>query len=436
MTHNWGNYPKLPSAKKKYIQWRHQSDLFAERPVLPYGTGRSYGDSCLNNSGSIISTHYLNHFISFDQKTGVLRCESGVTLENILQLILPRGWILPVMPGTQYITVGGAIANDVHGKNHHVKGSFGCHVIQFELLRSNQERFICSAEKNADFFSATIGGLGLTGLITWVELQLAPLRSEIVTTQTIPFRGLEEFIETNKRYGRDHEFISSWLDCQSTGKNFGRGLFFAANFSEESSLQKIKIKPKKSVPFYFPSMTLNKFTIKYFNAIYFSANKKHQEKNRIQHFTQQLFPLDNLLHWNRIYGKRGFLQYQCVIPHENGLSAIRSLLKKITASNQGSFLSVLKTLGDITSPGMLSFPRPGISLALDFSFKGTKTLTLLKHLDDIVMQADGRVYPAKDACMSENAFKKYYPPLEKFLPYKDEGFSSSFWRRVTGDYHE
>jgi FAD/FMN-containing dehydrogenase len=429
MVTSWGNYPKYKDERQRFVVSSDQADLFKELPVLPYGTGRSYGDSCLNDQGVVLNTHYYNHFIAFDSETGVLRCESGVTLEAILQCAIPRGWMLPVMPGTQFISVGGAIANDVHGKNHHLRGTFASCLIQFELLRSNQERLLCSNTSDSGLFAATIGGLGLTGLITWVDIQLVPLESEFIATTVTPFSCLAEFMEINQQAEKSHEFTSSWLDCQSKGKHFGRGIFFAANYSKEQQPPQKKKKPL-IIPFNCPNIMLNSLSIKCFNELYYRTNARKKAAHQIQHFTQHLFPLDNVLHWNRIYGKRGFVQYQCMIPFENGLENLTDLLQKITQSGMGSFLSVLKTFGDKPSPGLLSFPRPGITLALDFPFMGEKTLSLLQSLDQKVMGAGGRVYPAKDARMSAEAFKQYFPQVERFINYKDPNFSSSFWRRV------
>jgi len=432
MVNSWGNYPKCQNIKRQYVSWRDQSDLFNELPVLPYGMGRSYGDSCLNASGVVLDTKYLNHMIAFNEEHGVLRCEAGVTLGTVLKLITKKGWMLPVLPGTKFVTVGGAIANDIHGKNHHVSGTFGCHVKQFELLRSNGDRLICSATKNTKMYQATIGGLGLTGLILWAEIQLKPIVSEYLEVDALPFNGLEEFIKLSTEGMKQYEYTAAWLDCQSKGKRFGRGILFQGNFLKNASLSPKKSKRirKKTVPFPLPSFVLNRYSIGAFSQAYYLANARESCRHQIVHYDSHFFPLDNVHQWNLIYGKKGFVQYQCAVPFENALMTLTSLLKKITQSGQGSFLSVIKILGDIKSPGLLSFPMPGITLALDFPFRGKKTLTLLNELDVIVLEGKGRVYPAKDARMSKETFNIYYPKLNEFMKEKDPNFSSSFWRRM------
>jgi FAD/FMN-containing dehydrogenase len=355
-----------------------------------------------------------------------------VLLNELLPITLAKGWMLPVVPGTSYITLGGAVANDVHGKNHHAKGSFGCHVKRFELLRSTNERLVCSPQENTDYFKATIGGLGLTGLITWVELQLMPVHSAVLDTVTMQFSCLEEFFALSKKYSKDYEYTTAWLDTTSTGKDFGRGYFTVANHEKHNSIE-TKTHKKNSVSFYLPSWLLNKFSVSLFNKLVY-ATAPATAKLQQQDLYQFLFPLDNLLQWNRIYGKRGFLQYQFVIPKtQNYQQALTEILSIIVTSGQSSFLSVLKMFGHAQSPGMLSFPCEGITLALDFPFKGEQTLQLLAELDAKVLAYKGRVYPAKDARMSSMAFKRYFPNWQEFSEYKDKQFSSSFWRRVMKD---
>lgn len=415
---NWANYPKQTHKTHRIMTCRNELTLFHDLPVLAYGAGRSYGDSCLNEDGTLLHTRLLNHFIAFDANTGVLRCEAGVTVKDILDVVTPKGWILPVMSGTQYVTIGGAIANDVHGKNHHRRGSFGCHLIQFELLRSDQTKHHCSRENNTELFYATIGGLGLTGLILWAEIQLMPLSSLALEVSITSFHHLEEYHSINAAFEKTHEYTSAWLDSNT----IGRGIYFAANSTNQQAILRQK---SIKIPCYFPNITLNRYTTDCFNALYFYQHARH--KKSIQSIQQQLFPLDNVAQWNLLYGKRGFLQYQCVVP---SIESVQALLSTVFMTGEKPFLSVLKTFGDIQSGGLLSFPTAGLTLAMDFPFKGKKTLTLLDALDTIVMTAGGRVYPAKDARMSPEAFKHYFPRVELFKSYKDTGFSSSFWRRV------
>lgn len=429
MLQSWNNYPKLKNMTESNFFWLGQQGLFDDNSILAYGNGRSYGDVCLNENGKIIKTQYLNHFIGFDENSGILRCESGVLLADILQTFIPRGWILPVVPGTQFVTIGGAIANDVHGKNHYLAGSFGCHVLKFGLLRSDQKIIICSPEENTELFTATIGGLGLTGIILWADVKLTKITNTFLDVETIPFYSINEFFEISNK-SHQYEFTVAWLDCQAKKNNFGRGLFMRANWKKEATntVSKSIKYSSLTVPYYFPNFILNKFSIGLFNDFIFARGKnKSIESVNYQKF---FFPLDNLLEWNKIYGRRGFFQYQCVVPLDNAPAVISELLKTITSSGQGSFLSVLKVMGPKQSSGMLSFPMEGVTFALDFPNHGKTTLALLMALDAIVIAARGRVYPAKDARMSAEAFKIYYPNWVTFQNYIDPKFSSSFWRRV------
>jgi len=397
--------------------------------VLPYGNGRSYGDSCLNEGGTSLKTSVLDRFIGFDPGTGVLCCESGVLLSEILRLVVPQGWFLSVTPGTRFVTVGGAIANDVHGKNHHLTGTFGLHIRQFELLRSDGERMICSATDNADYFSATIGGLGLTGLITWAEIQLRRIGNPWIDAETIRYESLEEFFALCEESDRDYEYTVSWVDCASKGKRLGRGLFMRGNHAPvgaEPGKYSTKI---RTFPFVPPVSMVNSLTLKAFNTAYY--HKQFQKQTRqIQHYEPFFYPLDGILEWNRMYGPSGFYQYQCVIPTQYGKKAISDLLKEIAQSGMGSFLAVLKVCGDLQSPGMLSFPMGGVSLALDFPNRGERLHNMFSRLDNIVGSAGGRLYPAKDGRMSASLFRSGYPRHQEFTKYIDPHFSSSFWRRV------
>lgn len=430
MSLNWGNYPKVSHQAIMPVYWREDNPFLplSTTKVLPHGNGRSYGDSGLNAQGVLLNMCHLNHFMAFDAVTGLLRCEGGVLLSDILSLIVPKGWFLPVLPGTQFVSVGGAIANDVHGKNHHRMGCFGHHVIKLELLRSNGERLICSDEENVSLFHATLGGLGLTGLILWAEIQLQPLASPFLTVNTVAFGGIKEFLQLSRSMEASSAYTVAWLDCQAQGNKFARGLFISANFKESHhEIPRYSQKKGVRVPFYFPSGVLNRWSISAFNELYYHAGKS--KGLTTQHYEHYFFPLDRLFSWNKIYGKKGFLQYQFVLPFE-AQSALETILKKIADSGLGSFLSVLKTFGERISPGLMSFPMPGITLALDFPNRQS-VFDLLQGLDEIVMAEGGRVYIAKDARMSAHAFKCYYPQFKTFANFIDPHFSSSFWRRVT-----
>ena len=432
---SWARYPKINNDKQDVYHVYPDSFSFSESnddttdtpSFLAYAQGRSYGDVCQNENGILLDTQHLDHFIQYDSEKGILRCEAGVTFENILQLIIPHNWFLPVTPGTKYISVGGAIANDVHGKNHHKAGTFGRHVLKFELLRSNGECLICSPTENVDLFNATIGGLGLTGLINWAEFSLKKISGTKIEQETIRFNNLKEFYKLSDESDKDWEYTVAWIDCLATGDELGRGLFMRGNHCESTKKHKFKTS-KLSVPFNAPGFLLNKYTVKAFNNLYFKKPIKQYSKIDYDPF---FYPLDKIANWNRLYGSNGFMQYQCVIPNKHREIAMTEMLSLISTSGQASFLSVLKEFGDIKSPGLLSFPRPGITLAMDFPNRGQKTLDLLNELDIITVKYTGSVYPAKDARMSAESFAKYYPNWKQFEQYIDPHFSSDFRRRIS-----
>ncbi len=431
---SWGRYPKAQASQIITPLWRNDPIEFDRIPesVLPYGRGRSYGDICLNNSGALIDTSQLNHFLSFDPLTGLLRAESGVTFADILEYFVPRGWFLPVTPGTQFITLGGAIANDIHGKNHHGAGTFGCHVKQFELLRSQGERLICSPHQNAELFRATIGGLGLTGLILWAEFEMKKIPSPWIKMFSTKFEHLDEFFILCQETDQKFDYSVAWIDCFSTGKSLGRGHFLRGNFADIPQGKKPRT-PRRlplRMPVDAPPFLLHAAFMKIFNEIYYSK-QKNKTVTHLEHYPRFFYPLDSIDSWNRLYGKRGFLQYQCVVPLKTNGKKIREILEKISRANAGSFLAVLKIFGDIRSPGMMSFPRKGVTLALDFPNEGEKIFNLLDELDEMVGEAGGAVNPSKDARMQPRHFAKFFPQWQEFLKYMDPKFSSSFWRRVT-----
>lgn len=425
---SWGRYFNY-SHDEHAMHWRQDALPLSATKCLPYGLGRSYGDSCLNDSGVLINTRALDHLIAFDADTGVLRCETGISLAEILQLCVPRGWFLPVTPGTKFVTLGGAIANDVHGKNHEQNGTFGRYVRAFELLRSDGSRLLCSATDNPEFYCATIGGLGLTGLVVWAEIQLLRVENAYVDDESFQCRDLEHCLQLFEQSRDSYQYRVAWIDCLAQGDSLGRGIFSRANHCSNQSMPVMYEQRKKlTVPFTFPPHILNRYTVIAFNALYFRKLGKPQKSAR-QDYDSFFYPLDNIHHWNRIYGPRGFLQYQCVVTKEPS-AALRALLLRIARSGQASFLSVLKEFGALESPGLLSFPRKGFTLALDFPNLGQSTLDLLNDLDAIVREAEGAVYPAKDARMSPEMFRLGYSAAEDFTRYIDPRFSSSFWRRV------
>lgn len=394
--------------------------------------GRSYGDSCQNEHGILIQTTRLDKFIQFDPASGRLRAEAGVTLQEIARLTLPHGWFHAVTPGTQYVTLGGAIANDVHGKNHHRAGSFGNHVTAFELLRSDGTRLECSPDNNPEWFAATVGGLGLTGLITWAEVQLKQVKNEWLEVEYFPFSSIHAFNDLNQALEDRYEYIVAWLNCTSKGSKLGRGILMCANHADGApSTASSPSRSARALPFDWPGWVLNAETVRLFNSLYYRVHQAKSGKKIPVHYQPFFYPLDGIEHWYRMYGEQGFLQFQCVIPEACKTPALTDLLNLIAKSGQASFLSVLKKFGHPRSLGMLSFPRPGITLAMDFPMRGATTLSLLSSLADVVIEAGGALYPAKDACMSVEAFRQAYPEWQAFSRYIDPAFSSSFWRRVT-----
>jgi FAD/FMN-containing dehydrogenase len=399
---------------------------------LPYGQGRSYGDSCLNEGGVLLETKGLRRLMAFDTVSGVLRCEAGVTLADILDVAVPRGWFLPVTPGTKFVSIGGAIANDIHGKNHHVAGTFGRHVTQLELLRSDGSRTLCSPAQNAALYRATIGGLGLTGLVLWAEVQLKRVSGPFIAMESLKFRSLDEFFEISAASDRDFEYTMSFVDCLAAGKASGRGLFMRGNHAWQKHIPGQGAAPKQraGLPLDLPEFALNGLTVRAFNWLLYHKQLAGKVTATVP-YDPFFYPLDSIKDWNRMYGRRGFLQHQCVVPHGAAKDALATIFARVRSSGQNSFLAVLKEFGELESPGMLSFPRPGVTLALDFPFRGDATLRLLESLDDIVVAAGGAVYPAKDARMSRRTFEASFPKLRHFQDFIDPRFSSSFWRRVT-----
>lgn len=426
---SWGRYPKLLPAETVKISWLDQIPDFSKikDKVLAYGLGRSYGDVCLNEDGTLLNMAGLNRLISIDFENGIIEAEAGLTLADILRIAMPNGWFLSVTPGTKFVTLGGAIANDVHGKNHHVMGTFGNHVLSFELLRSDGSVLNCSRDENYDMFRATIGGLGLTGLITKAKIKLLKTASSFLDVAYIKFDNVDEFFEINQANDKKFDFTVSWVDCTSTDSRLGRGIYSGGNFSTVADKQ---IKVKKNPPdFPFDYPFINPFTVKIFNILYYNKQIERKVQKKI-HYEPFFYPLDAVGHWNRAYGNKGFLQYQFVVPHQNGKEAVKEILRNVAKSGLSSFLTVLKTFGVVESPGMLSFPQPGITMAIDFRMTGDFTLKELDKLDDIVRQNGGRLYPAKDARMRADDFKQFYPEWDNFTAFIDDKFSSSFWRRV------
>jgi FAD/FMN-containing dehydrogenase len=323
--------------------------------------------------------------------------------------------------------VGGAIANDVHGKNHHRYGSFGDHVEKLRLLRTDGEMIDCGPDQRNEWFSATLGGLGLTGLITEATIQLRQIEGAWLQSETIPYKSLEHFFELADASEEEWEHTVSWIDCMDKGQ--GRGLFMRANHIK-SGFDESKDRPLK-MPLSPPISLINGLSLRPLNGGYYHLHRLKVKKAQV-HYKPFFYPLDHVLEWNRLYGPKGFYQYQSVVPFEHGRAAIRAMLQAIATSGEGSFLAVLKTFGDRQSPGLLSFPGPGVTLALDFPNRNDRTHRLLERLDEVVREAGGRIYPAKDARMPRDLFESGYPKLGEFLNYRDAGISSALSRRLMG----
>lgn len=424
---SWGRWPAHRAAREITIVDRSRAlPAAGSRGMLAHGLGRSYGDVGLNEDGTLLMTRGLDRFIAFDRRLGVLRAEAGVSLDEILQLAVPVGWFVPVSPGTRFVTLGGAVANDVHGKNHYRAGSFGCHVRAFELLRSDGTRFVCTPSEHVEWFAATIGGLGLTGFMTWIEIQLTPIASPNLWVVNRRFRDLSHYWDVDAELGTRHAYSVAWVDCLGRG----RGIYSAADFSGSLAEPRPHRARRRRMPIDPPFSLINGFSLRALNTAYYH---RPIAAEGLQHLQSFFYPLDAIHDWNRVYGRRGFHQYQCVLPRDAMRTAAGELFDSIGRSDQGSILAVLKIFGARPSPGMLSFPRPGATLALDFPHRGERTLKLFRELDAIVAGAGGALYPAKDGRMPAALFRSSFPKFEAFTRFVDPAFSSSLWRRVAPD---
>ena len=430
--HGWGRYPvveaNLVEAKDLATLRNMIVDNTSTTPLIARGMGRSYGDSAL--ADNIASSRFLDNFISFDASTGLLVCAAGVSLEQILNVAVPQGWFLPVVPGTKFVSAGGAIASDVHGKNHHVDGCFSEFVAEFSVMLASGEQVTCSRQENTELFHATCGGQGLTGIITTAALRLRKITSSFINETTQEARNLDEIFSLFEQ-AQDSTYSVAWLDCMAKGSNLGRSLLFLGEHATSGRLE-LSSERHLSVPFSAPSFLLNKYTIGAFNEFY-QGVKKRQKKSRTVHFDEFFFPLDKIHNWNRLYGHRGFIQYQFVLPLATAREGISQVLNILLEKGKGSFLTVLKKFGKANN-NFLSFPTEGYTLTLDFKFE-PMLLNILDRLDQIVVSLGGRIYLAKDARMSEHIFKTSYPSWEKLQKVKQQvdphnRFSSAQSRRL------
>ena len=372
-------------------------------------------------TGLIISSHLIATAESSVPKR-------VLSLDRLLHVIVPHGWFVPVTPGTKFVTLGGAVANDIHGKNHETAGTFGCHVLRLGLARSSGEVLTLSSDENVQLFATTLGGLGLTGVILWVELQLTRIRSAFIESETLAITNLEDFFRLAET-SRDWPYTVAWVDCLAKGRATGRGFFIRGRHAEDGGLT-VHRPPRRAVPVDAPSFLLNSYTIGLFNTLY--RRRPWAIGRKSVHYDPFFYPLDSIDQWNRLYGPRGFFQHQSVVPMGGAVDAIRKLLELTAECGQGSFLVVLKLFGEQQSAGVLSFPMPGATLALDFPNKGESMRRLLQRMTDVVLAAGGRIYPAEDATMSAEAFRAGYPAWRRVEEQRDPAMMSDFWRRVTG----
>lgn len=402
----------------------------AARPasLLAYGNGRSYGDSCLNGNGILADMRAMNRILSFDAETGFLTAEAGVMLSDVIAYAGPHGWFPAVVPGTRFVTLGGAIANDVHGKNHHRRGTFGCHVTSLLLLRSDGSTYECGPEINRQLFRATVGGMGMTGIIKSATIRLMKVDSADVVERVRRFSSLGEYFDMAGQADEENEYSVAWIDQLTSGARAGHGLLMTANHAQQGAFRPASA-ARVAVPFRLPFSVLNKPSLSLFNAAYGWSKGRHEEARRSS-YGGYFFPLDGVRNWNRLYGRAGLLQHQSVIPEGVSREAVAALLAATREAGQASFLTVLKRFGDTGSPGILSFPRPGYTLTLDFPNRGPATRDLFDRLDRITVEAGGAVNPYKDARMPADVFAASFPAWRKVEDARDPAFMSDFWRRT------
>lgn len=433
----WGN---IPGAKSEvaypFSSQEVQQALFGSE-VIPRGLGRSYADQATNAGRRVIKMEKINHFLSFDKEVGILNCEAGVSLGEIISTFAPRGWFPMINPGTKYITVGGAIANDVHGKGHHADGSFVNGVLDFTIMLADGRVLKASREENSDLFWASFGGLGLLGTILTASLQLRKIETTYFVQKSIPVQNLEEMLQAIDESDKEYRYSVAWIDSLAKGKNLGKGVLVVGNPASVNDLPeklrknplKVSGKPKITVPFYLPSFSLNTFTVSVLNKVLY---QKQKSGTGISHYENFFFPLDMINNWNRGYGKRGFIQYQFVLPEKNGRENIRRILTEITGSNCVPFLNVLKKFGE--GQGIMSFPLKGYTFAIDFPIT-PQLKPFTKKLDQMVLEAGGRIYLGKDAYLDEETFKSMYPQYTRWMEIKKKydpthHFSSDLARRI------
>lgn len=438
----WGRHPVQDCVLQHSEAARQARDCVAAEDigtVVPRGMGRSYGDSALNAGGAVADLSGMNCFRAFDEGTGLLACEAGVSFAQIIEHFLPRGWFLPTTPGTKYVTVGGAIAADIHGKNHHRVGSFGEFVQDFELLTASGQAVSCSRNDNAELFFATLGGMGLTGIILSARIRLVRVESAYLAVDYKQTSSFSHTLDLFEAGDAAYEHSVAWVDCLASGASLGRGVVMQANHAAVSELPEsvrswpleLPQKRRVCVPFVPPCTPLTRWTVRAFNAWFY---RKHADERRIVDIDSFFYPLDAIDHWNRLYGPRGFVQYQAFFPRAHSRAGLAELLASVAASGAASFLAVLKSCGK-SDGGLLSYLEPGHTLAIDMPFNPRTTPRLCRQFDEILLRHGGRLYLAKDAVTDAETFAKMYPRLAEFQRVKRQvdpqgRFSSSQARRL------
>ena len=418
---SWGMYPKNESKVFIFDKPETLKSIIEKRyDMIPYGNGRSYGDSALNKK--IINVKPYNYFLDFNEEHGLLHVQGGVVLSDILEAFVPRGWFLNVTPGTKLITIGGAIASDVHGKNHHVEGCFSECVKEFTIMLADGSVVTCSKEATPELFKATCGGMGLTGVILDAKIYLKRINSQYIEQTTIKTKNLKETFEAFEQH-IDMPYSVAWIDCLAKGDEIGKCLFMVGDFADDGNLD-YQERKKLTIPFNFPPFVLNQFSVKAFNWLYYKKASKGVSQIKVDIDTF-FYPLDAINHWNRIYGKNGFTQYQFILPKGTSYEGLKTVLETIAESGKGSFLAVLKLHGK-ANENWLSFPLKGYSLALDFKIE-RGLFELLAKLDEIVLKYKGRIYLTKDVRVTKETFELGYPQIDKFRQYrKDNNMHQKF----------
>ena len=424
----WGRYPLIEAKLKSPASIKELIELISRGNAIGRGNGRSYGDSSISEQNTICMKNF-NRILEFNNKNGLTVVESGVLLSEIITTFLNRGWFPKVTPGSKYVTIGGMVACDVHGKNHHKDGSFGNYIEWLDIITSDGEIVRCSRKINSEVFNWTIGGMGLTGIILRVAFYLHPVTTSWIKQKTIPAKNIDHAIEIFEK-NLDSTYSVAWIDCLSKGNKLGRSLVMLGehanisdlNYDMKSDPLKIKSKTKILIPFNFPSFIFNSLTVKIFNSIYYALGKKKKNYKLVDYDTY-FYPLDYLLDWNKIYGSKGLAQFQCVLPLKNAKLGIREMLDALSFSKSNSFLTVLKRFGKQES--CLSFPMEGYTLALDFPIT-KKNIDLMKKLDEITLKYKGRFYLAKDSRMNRDTFKKSDIRFEEYKKFRSSKMKKSF----------